>query len=317
MNAQSPLQVRHATHPDQVPGFDTAATAPRTYLVDDLFTAGHGHRGAHPPRPDRARRRPPGERPARRSAPGRSCAASSSSSAARPASSTSAGPARSRVDGTKYELTTGACLYAGRGAREVVFEGTDAAFYVFSAAAHTDFPTTLVQPGEGNRLELGDQQTANRRTIDQYIHADGVQSCQIVLGVTTLHAGSTWNTMPAHTHDRRTECYLYFGLPETERIVHLLGEPDETRHLLVADRQAIISPSWSIHSGVGTSSYSFVWAMAGENQAFTDMDGVDVTGPAVTDRTVQPRRAGRRSSPARGAVSAPRSPPGMPRPAPT
>jgi len=99
---------------------------------------------------------------------------------------------------------------------------------------------------------------------------------QVVLGVTTLHAGSTWNTMPAHTHDRRTECYLYFGLPETERIVHLLGEPDETRHVLVADRQAIISPSWSIHSGCGTSSYSFVWAMAGENQAFGDMDGVDV-----------------------------------------
>ncbi len=186
------------------------------------------------------------------------------------------GPGTVTVDGTKFELTTGACLYAGRGARDVVFEGTDAAFYVFSAAAHTDFPTTLVQPGEGNRLELGDQQTANRRTIDQYIHADGVQSCQIVLGVTTLHSGSTWNTMPAHTHDRRTECYLYFGLPEADRIVHLLGEPDETRHLLVADRQAVISPSWSIHSGVGTSAYSFVWAMAGENQAFADMDGVDV-----------------------------------------
>ena len=150
------------------------------------------------------------------------------------------------------------------------------AFYLFSAPAHTDFPTALVNPGVGNRLELGDQQTANRRTIDQYIHADGVRSCQIVLGVTTLHPGSTWNTMPAHTHDRRTECYLYFGLPESERIVHLLGDPDETRHLLVADRQAVISPSWSIHSGSGTSSYSFVWAMAGENQAFGDMDGVDV-----------------------------------------
>ena len=120
---------------------------------------------------------------------------------------------------------------------------------LLSAPRTPSFPTALVKPGEGNRLELGDQQTANRRTIDQYIHADGVQSCQVVLGVTTLHAGSTWNTMPAHTHDRRTECYLYFGLPETERIVHLLGEPEETRHLLVADRQAIISPSWSIHSG--------------------------------------------------------------------
>jgi 4-deoxy-L-threo-5-hexosulose-uronate ketol-isomerase len=268
------LQIRHATHPEQLPGFDTAALR-RHYLVDDLFvpdtlTAVLTHHdrivlaGARPTSGPLTL----GTYPELRS---------KFFLERREAGIVNVGgPGTVTADGTKYELTTGACLYVGRGVRDVVFEGPEAAFYIFSAPAHTDFPTTQINPGEGNRLELGDQQTANRRTIDQYIHADGVRSCQVVLGVTTLHAGSTWNTMPAHTHDRRTECYLYFGLPESERIVHLLGEPDETRHLLVADRQAIISPSWSIHAGCGTSSYSFVWAMAGENQAFGDMDGVDV-----------------------------------------
>jgi 4-deoxy-L-threo-5-hexosulose-uronate ketol-isomerase len=268
------LQIRHATHPEQLPGFDTAALR-RHYLVDDLFVPGavtavltHHDRivlaGARPTNGPLTLDTYPELR-------------SEFFLERREAGIVNVGgPGTVTADGTKYELTTGACLYVGRGVRDVVFEGPEAAFYLFSAPAHTDFPTTQISPGEGNRLELGDQQTANRRTIDQYIHADGVRSCQVVLGVTTLHAGSTWNTMPAHTHDRRTECYLYFGLPESERIVHLLGEPDETRHLLVADRQAIISPSWSIHAGCGTSSYSFVWAMAGENQAFGDMDGVDV-----------------------------------------
>ncbi|TDO44729.1 4-deoxy-L-threo-5-hexosulose-uronate ketol-isomerase [Kribbella sp. VKM Ac-2527] len=269
-----PLQVRHATHPAQVPGFDTAALR-GSYLVEEPFTPDtitavltHHDRivlaGARPASGPLTL----GTWPELRS---------EYFLERREAGIVNVGePGTITVDGTKYELTTGSCLYAGRGTREVVFEGEGSAFYLFSAAAHTAYPTALIQPGEGNRLELGDQQTANRRTIDQYIHADGVPSCQIVLGVTTLHPGSTWNTMPAHTHDRRTECYLYFGLPESERIVHLLGEPHETRHLVVADRQAVISPSWSIHSGVGTSAYSFVWAMAGENQAFADMDGVAV-----------------------------------------
>jgi 4-deoxy-L-threo-5-hexosulose-uronate ketol-isomerase len=277
VNAHPPLQVRHATHPEQVPGFDTAALRSH-YLVDDLFTPGavtavltHHDRivlaGAVPANGPLTLGPTLGTWPELRS---------EYFLERREAGIVNVGGAGTiTADGTKYELQTGACLYVGRGVREITFDGADAAFYLFSAPAHTDFPTALINPGEGNRIEAGDQKTANRRTIDQYIHADGVQSCQM-LGVTTLHAGSTWNTMPAHTHDRRTECYLYFGLPETERIVHLLGEPDETRHLLMADRQAVISPSWSIHSGSGTSSYSFVWAMAGENQAFGDMDGVDV-----------------------------------------
>jgi 4-deoxy-L-threo-5-hexosulose-uronate ketol-isomerase len=198
------------------------------------------------------------------------------------------GPGTVTADGEVYELATGACLYLGRGIRDVVFAdasaaaGTDdepagAQFYLFSAPAHTSYPAALVPPGEGTVRELGDQVTSNRRTLNQYIHENGVKSCQIVMGVTQLHPGSMWNTMPAHTHDRRTECYLYFDVPADARVIHLLGEREETRHLVVADRQAIISPSWSLHSGVGTAAYSFVWAMAGENQAFDDMDAAPVT----------------------------------------
>ena len=183
------------------------------------------------------------------------------------------------ADGETYSLVTGACLYLGRGIREILFsdDGTGAQFYLFSAPAHTSYPSALVAPGEGTVRELGEQVTSNRRTLNQYIHENGVKSCQIVMGVTQLHPGSMWNTMPAHTHDRRTECYLYFDLPEDARVIHLLGEREETRHLVVADRQAVISPSWSLHSGVGTAAYSFVWAMAGENQTFDDMDPAPVT----------------------------------------
>jgi len=194
------------------------------------------------------------------------------------------------ADGETHTLVNGACLYLGRGVREVVFADANngqsadandgqsgAQFYLFSAPAHTAYPTALVNPGEGNVRELGDQLTSNRRTLNQYIHENGIRSCQVVMGVTTLHPGSMWNTMPAHTHDRRTECYLYFDVPDDARVVHLLGERDETRHLIVADRQAIISPSWSLHSGVGTAAYSFIWAMAGENQAFDDMDAAAIT----------------------------------------
>ncbi|GEK23026.1 5-dehydro-4-deoxy-D-glucuronate isomerase [Cellulomonas xylanilytica] len=187
------------------------------------------------------------------------------------------GPGAVAVDGTSYGLAHGACLYIGRGAVDVVLSSSDpsepARFYLVSAPAHTTYPTTLVEPGGGIVRELGDALTSNRRTLNQYIHENGVRSCQIVMGVTTLHPGSMWNTMPAHTHDRRTEAYLYFDLAPEARIIHLMGHPSETRHLIVADQQAIISPSWSVHSGVGSASYSFVWAMAGENQSFDDMDG--------------------------------------------
>ncbi|PFG34217.1 5-dehydro-4-deoxy-D-glucuronate isomerase [Sanguibacter antarcticus] len=190
------------------------------------------------------------------------------------------GPGTITVDGTEHTLTPGSCLYVGRGARDVVLASSDAggehgpaAYYLVSAPAHTAYPTTLVEAGHGTVRELGDALTSNRRTLNQYIHENGVQSCQVVMGVTTLHPGSMWNTLPAHTHDRRTEAYLYFGLSTDARIIHIMGEPTETRHLVVGNREAVISPSWSVHSGVGSASYSFVWAMAGENQSFDDMDG--------------------------------------------
>ena len=142
--------------------------------------------------------------------------------------------------GETYTLPNGACLYVGRGTRDVVFanaaddqDDPGAQFYLFSAPAHTTYPTQLVLKGQGNALELGDQLTSNRRTLNQYIHPNGIRSCQIMMGVTELHPGSMWNTMPAHTHDRRTECYLYFDVPEDARVIHLLGEPTETRHLVV------------------------------------------------------------------------------------
>ena len=183
------------------------------------------------------------------------------------------------VDGTSYDAGPGSCLYIGRGAKSVTFTSTDvdgdrgaARFYLVSAPAHTAYPTTLVGAGAGTVRELGDPLTSNRRTLNQYIHENGVKSCQVVMGVTTLHPGSMWNTMPAHTHDRRTEAYLYFDLPADARVIHILGEPTQTRHLVVGNEEAVIAPSWSVHSGVGTASYSFVWAMAGENQSFDDMD---------------------------------------------
>ncbi|HEY5180258.1 MAG TPA: 5-dehydro-4-deoxy-D-glucuronate isomerase, partial [Dermatophilaceae bacterium] len=163
------------------------------------------------------------------------------------------------VDGTEYLLAKGSCLYVGRGARVVVMASAGATggqgaahFYMLSAPAHTAYPTTLVQAGQGNVRELGDPLTSNRRTLNQYIHEKGIQSCQVVMGVTQLHPGSMWNTMPAHTHDRRTEAYLYFDVPPEARIVHLMGEPAETRHVVVGNQEAVISPSWSVHSGVGS-----------------------------------------------------------------
>lgn len=179
------------------------------------------------------------------------------------------------TDGERHELPKGGCIYVGRGVRDVSFETVgdeQARFYLFSAPAHTSYPTAAVLPGKGDIRELGDQEHANRRTLNRYIHADGIKSCQIVMGLTQLHAGSMWNTMPAHTHDRRMEAYLYLDVPADARIVHLMGEPTQTRHLIVGNHEAIISPSWSIHSGVGTQAYSFIWAMAGENQDFDDMD---------------------------------------------
>lgn len=191
------------------------------------------------------------------------------------------GAGRIMVDGVVHALEPLDCLYVGRGSREVLFESADptkpARFYLVSYPAHAVHPTTLIRHADARKLELGDPGTANRRTLHQYIHEGGAKSCQLVMGFTRLAPGSVWNTMPPHTHWRRSEVYLYFDVPETAAVFHLMGPGEETRHLVLKSWQAALSPAWSIHSGCGTAAYAFVWAMGGENQRFDDMDGIPIS----------------------------------------
>ncbi|MEX1115606.1 MAG: 5-dehydro-4-deoxy-D-glucuronate isomerase, partial [Akkermansiaceae bacterium] len=189
-------------------------------------------------------------------------------------------PGTVTVDGTAYQIGTHDCLYIGRGSREISFASANAAdpavFYLVSYPAHASHPTTHATRADANRVELGSKDECNERTIFQYIHENGIKSCQLVLGFTEFKPGSIWNTMPCHTHDRRSEVYCYFDVPAAHRVLHMMGQPQETRPLWVADRQVVLSPPWSIHTGCGTASYRFCWAMGGENQAFTDMDRVEI-----------------------------------------
>lgn len=187
------------------------------------------------------------------------------------------GVGRVRVDGTVYELAKKEALYVGRGAKQVIFERSGEEqpyFYINSAPAHCSYPTKKIGKAEAEVIELGDQQYANRRTLNKHIVNSIVETCQLQMGLTELHPGNVWNTMPAHTHNRRMEAYFYFDLEAGQTISHFMGPPQETRHLFVQNHQAVISPEWSIHSGVGTSNYSFIWGMAGENLDYGDMDGV-------------------------------------------
>lgn len=185
------------------------------------------------------------------------------------------GPGAVEVDGRRFELARCDGLYIGRGSQNVSFYSQDssapAMFYMLSYPAHAAYATTLVPQASANALHLGTAADANRRTIFQYIHAGGVKSCQLVMGYTQLHDGSVWNTMPPHTHARRSEIYVYFDLGKA-RVMHFMGTPEETRHIVISDRQAVISPSWSIHCACGTGAYAFCWGMGGENQEFADMD---------------------------------------------
>lgn len=180
------------------------------------------------------------------------------------------------VSGKRFELETRDALYVGRGSREVVFESADAynpaEFYLLSYSAHAVYPATLIRAVEQTPVPMGTTESANRREITKLIYLAGAQSCQLVMGFTRLLPGSVWNTMPAHTHMRRSEVYLYFDLPKEDRVIHLMGRSDQTRHLVVANKQIVISPGWSIHSGAGTTNYSFCWGMGGENQVYDDMD---------------------------------------------
>lgn len=185
------------------------------------------------------------------------------------------------VDGAVYELGYKDCLYITMGAKEVLFASRDSAkpakFYMVSAPAHCSYETRLLKIADAAKKPLGDAATSNKRVINQFIHPDVLKTCQLSMGMTVLESGSVWNTMPAHTHERRMEVYMYFEVPEDQVVFHMMGQGQETRHIVMTNEQAVISPSWSIHAGAGTASYTFVWAMGGENQAFDDMDVIPTT----------------------------------------
>jgi 4-deoxy-L-threo-5-hexosulose-uronate ketol-isomerase len=191
-----------------------------------------------------------------------------------------AGDGTVTADGQSFELKKLDCLYIGKGVKRVTFSSNNevqpAVFYMLSCPAHTTLPTTLLTHADAVKVTLGSAATANHRTINKYIHREGIKSCQLVMGLTILHEGSVWNTMPPHVHDRRMEAYFYFDVPEGQKIFHYMGECDETRHITMDNYDAVVSPPWSIHAGSGTASYSFIWGMAGENLDYTDMDPIAI-----------------------------------------
>lgn len=270
------IEIRQASHPDAVRGFDTAALR-RHFLLEQLFVPGevsltysHIERfvigGAVPTGTPLA-------------LPAPTPLGTPSFLARRELGIFNiGGPGRVRVGNAVHDLAHRDGLYAGMGAGEVSFESVEAAnpakFYLLSTPAHASYDTVVIPLARAKTMTLGDQATANRRTISQMIHPDICRSCQLVMGMTRLDEGSIWNTMPTHVHDRRSEVYLYFDLAADARVIHLMGEPAETRHLVVANEQAILSPNWSIHSGVGTRAYTFIWGMGGDNVDYTDMDPV-------------------------------------------
>jgi 4-deoxy-L-threo-5-hexosulose-uronate ketol-isomerase len=175
------------------------------------------------------------------------------------------------VVGDTYSLDKGEVLYIGMGAGPIDFAGAGR-FYILSAPAHRTCPTRLIKISDARRVEMGASETSNKRVILQFLHPEVADSCQLLMGYTQLSEGSVWNTMPSHTHDRRMEAYLYFDMPVDRRVFHMMGEPTQTRHIIMANEEAVISPPWSVHAGAGTGSYTFCWAMAGDNVDFTDMD---------------------------------------------
>lgn len=191
------------------------------------------------------------------------------------------GPGQVLADGVSFDVTKLDAVYIGMGTKKLTFKsissGDPAKFYLFSTPAHQTYPNALIKKEEATPVTIGSKDTANERSIYKYIYLQGKRSCQLVMGLTLLQPGSVWNTMPAHTHDRRMEAYFYFDLPSDQVVFHYMGEPQETRHMVVQNGEAIISPPWSVHSGCGTSNYGFIWAMAGENQDYSDMDPLQIT----------------------------------------
>jgi len=271
------MEIRYATHPNDVKGYDTEKLR-KEFLIQQLFVPGelrlvysHNDRfitGAAVPTKE----------PVVLTAPQKDMGADYFLER-RELGIINVGPSGTvTVDGTEYVLDNKDCLYVGLGNKEVVFKSADpsnpAKFYLNSTPAHKNYPTEKIEISKAEPVHLGSINTSNERTIYKYIHADGVKSCQLVMGLTMLKPGNMWNTMPCHTHERRMEVYFYFDMPEEGVVFHLMGQPQETRHVVLRNEEAIISPSWSIHSGVGTSNYTFIWGMAGENQTFNDMDAV-------------------------------------------
>ena len=270
------MEIRQAIHPEQAKGFDTEALR-RHFLLRNLFESGKVNLvysyydrvivgGAVPDKPLELK-------------VDKAIIGSEYLLERREMGLINIGaPGAVTVDGDKFPLERRDGLYVGQGARDVSFEsrsaGEPARFYFLSAPAHRQYPTTRISIQDSEPTRLGSDEQSNRRTIYKYIHPDGLKSCQLVMGLTILEPKNVWNTMPTHTHERRVEVYLYFDIPEDGALFHLMGSPEETRHLVVRNEEAVLSPSWSIHSGVGTCSYTFIWGMAGENQVFADMDGV-------------------------------------------
>ncbi|HEV7135167.1 MAG TPA: 5-dehydro-4-deoxy-D-glucuronate isomerase [Steroidobacteraceae bacterium] len=270
------VKVLQATHPDMIVGLDSAALR-RHYLATELFVPGeirlcysHVERlimgGAQP-----------GAQALRLE--GVREAGSSPFLARRELGVINiGGPGRVTIDGREHAMKPRDGLYVGRESASVVFESADPAvpakYYLVSAPAHARFDTVKIAIDEAKPTRMGALETANQRTIYQYIHPDICRSSQLLMGLTALEAGSVWNTMPSHLHDRRSEVYFYFDMAPQERVFHFMGEPAQTRHLVVANEEAVISPPWSIHTGVGTGRYTFIWAMAGDNQDYRDMDAV-------------------------------------------
>lgn len=272
------IDVRHASHPEAVRGFDTE-TLRRHFLVETVFVNGEIRLTySHYDRMIIGGAMPIGQALGL-TAP--KAIGQETFLAERELGALNIGGAgRVLVDGKTHELARLDCLYIGRGAVDIRFESVDpsnpAKFYLVSTPAHATHPTVLLTCDKARHLTPGEAETANRRSIFQYIHPEVCQSCQLTMGFTMLQSGSVWNTMPSHTHDRRMEAYLYFDLDPDQRVFHFMGEPTQTRHMIVASEQAIISPPWSIHSGAGTKNYSFIWAMAGDNKSFTDMDHIAI-----------------------------------------
>ena len=268
------LETRYAHHPEDVKGYDTEALR-RHFLVEQVFVSGainlvysHVDRvvfgGIMPTA-------------AALELEGGKTFGTDTFLARRELGVVNVGPAgRVVVDGETFPLATGDGLYVGMGARSVRFVSDDpgqpARFFAMSSPAHATYPTVRITRAQANPSRLGSPETCNVRTIYQYVHPAVCQSCQLVMGVTELEPGSVWNTYPPHTHERRMEVYFYFNMAPATRVFHLHGQPSETRHIVVGNEQAVISPSWSIHSGVGSGAYAFIWGMAGENQTFDDMD---------------------------------------------